>query len=86
MVVDVRELWEREICKIEPSIHIPLGQLAQVDLPFNTTQPVVTYCKAGVRSAHAAEILRQRGCSNVSHLDGGILLWQREVDQTLLAY
>ncbi len=86
VVLDVREPWERELCKIDPSIHIPLGQVAGATLPFESTQPVVVYCKAGVRSAHAADILRQRGCVNVSHLDGGILAWIREVSPALTSY
>lgn len=75
VLVDVREFWEREISQIQPSLHIPLRDIAEVSLPFSTHQPIVVYCKLGIRSLHAAEILRQRGYANVSHLEGGIAAW-----------
>ena len=75
VLLDVRELWEREISQIQPSLHIPLGDITKTPLPFSTNQSIVVYCKVGVRSLHAAQILRQLGYANVSHLEGGIMAW-----------
>lgn len=75
VLLDVRELWEREISQIQSSVHTPLGDIAEASLPFSANQPIVVYCKAGVRSLRAAEILRQRGFINVSHLEGGMMAW-----------
>ena len=80
VLLDVRELWEREISQIHPSLHIPLGDIVETHLPFSVNQSIVVYCKVGVRSLHAAKILRQLGYTNVSHLEGGIMAWSLTQD------
>lgn len=74
-LLDVRESWERALSHIEPSIHIPLGLLNEVPLNFSPADTVIIYCKSGIRSLHAAEILKQRGYPNVFNLKGGITGW-----------
>ena len=91
VLLDVREPWEMEICRIEGAVALPLSHLRQsppVDLPFElSTGSVVVYCKAGVRSMMACDILRQHyGISKVENLIGGIDLWSEEVDPGLPRY
>ncbi len=91
ILLDVREPWEMEICRIEGAVALPLSHLRQpppVDLPFDlSTGSVVVYCKAGVRSMMACDILRQHyGISKVENLIGGIDLWSEEVDPALPRY
>lgn len=38
--------------------------------------PLVLYCKAGGRSAHAADLLSQQGFSKIYNLTGGITAWE----------
>lgn len=38
--------------------------------------PLVLYCKAGGRSAHAADLLAQQGFSKIYNLTGGITAWE----------
>jgi len=78
-VLDVREPWERALGIIAPDVHVPLGQLPQVGAPgLDPATPTVVYCAAGVRSLHAARILREKfGFRDVTSLRGGINAWLR---------
>jgi len=82
LVVDVRENWEREMSKISPSVHIPLGDFTSSggpNLPSESKDSnIVIYCKAGVRSRMACEALREKGFQKLFNLTGGILNWESE--------
>ncbi len=82
LIFDVRESWERDVSKISPSIHIPLGDFSTpfLKLPkdINEKQNIVLYCKAGVRSRIAAGVLSDMGYKNLYNLEGGITKWESE--------
>jgi sulfur-carrier protein adenylyltransferase/sulfurtransferase len=84
-VLDVREDFERQICHISGSLHIPLAQLETKWTQLSQETPVVIYCKSGGRSRKACELLIQKGfhCQN---LEGGILKWIEEVQPELTRY
>lgn len=92
LLLDVREPWEMEICRIEGAVSLPLSHLRQpppVNLPpeLSSDETVVIYCKAGVRSMMACDILRQSyGIAKVENLVGGIDLWSEEVDPDMPRY
>ncbi|MFT3701377.1 MAG: thioredoxin domain-containing protein [Agriterribacter sp.] len=44
---------------------------------LDKTLPVFVYCKAGVRSAEAAKLMRQEGFTNVYELEGGMMSWEK---------
>lgn len=71
-LVDIREPFERAIAVIEPSILLPLGELARRLDEIRRDVPVVLYCHTGVRSQYALNYLRDAGFDNVRHLTGGI--------------
>ena len=75
-LLDVREPSEHALDAIEGSRLIPLGQLGARldDLPRD--RPIAAYCAAGMRSAKAAKMLRDKGFQAVS-LVGGIAAWRR---------
>jgi len=79
-VIDVREHWERAIDRID-SVHLPLGELLHgpVDvaaLGLDPKRPTCIYCKAGVRSLRALDVLRaQYGFTQARSLQGGMLAW-----------
>ena len=85
-LIDVREPWEFEYCRIEGSVLIPLGQLAARldEVPFG--RPLVIVCHHGNRSNVAAAMLKQRGFGEVHNLRGGVELWATEVDPTMKRY
>jgi len=75
--LDVREDWERALTQIEPSHHLPLGQIAQFEKLFDLKKeaPLVVYCKAGVRSRFACEELKKEGFTRLFNLSGGMDGW-----------
>jgi len=85
-VLDVREPWELEICRIADSIAIPLGSLPERsgELPLERTLVVV--CHHGARSARAVQYLRSRGIANAVNLAGGIDAWAREIEPAMRTY
>ncbi|HXA14583.1 MAG TPA: HesA/MoeB/ThiF family protein [Opitutaceae bacterium] len=79
-LIDVRETWERVRGSIEPSVHVPLGELGEnaVDAlaALDPAMPIVVYCAAGVRSLHGAKLLRERhGFPQAVSLRGGYHAW-----------
>ncbi|TAE27371.1 MAG: molybdopterin-synthase adenylyltransferase MoeB [Candidatus Kapaibacterium sp.] len=72
VVIDVREAHERLLSRIEPSVHIPLSNLAEHVQNLATTSEIVLYCASGKRSAQAASILNSQHFQNIYHLRGGI--------------
>ena len=85
VVLDVREGWEREICAIEGSLHIPLRSLPQRLADVPTGRAVAVVCHHGVRSAMAAGFLLERGIDAVN-VGGGMDRWAREIDGAMARY
>ncbi|MEE2521319.1 molybdopterin-synthase adenylyltransferase MoeB [Pseudarthrobacter sp. J75] len=81
-LVDVRETGEHDIVSIDGSVLIPQGRIlageAWAELPQD--RDIVFHCKAGTRSANVLAAARKAGYERVSHLDGGILAWVRDVE------
>lgn len=84
-LIDVRESYERDICHIGGA-HIPLGLLTVHLDQLDRDLPTVVYCRSGVRSATACQILCDAGFQWVSNLEGGILGWIDAVDDQLMRY
>jgi len=81
-ILDVREDWERDMEKISPSHHIPLGNLMEsVSQSYPTElskeQNLVIYCKAGVRSRMACQALQTIGFKNLYNLSQGMDGWSQ---------
>ena len=85
-LIDVREPHERSISSLPGEELIPLGQLASRLHELDSAQEMVLFCKTGVRSIRALEILVSAGFKRVKNLKGGINAWAREVDPTLPIY
>ncbi len=81
-LVDVRERGEYEIVRIDGSVLIPQGRIlageAWQELPQDAE--IVFHCKGGTRSAAVLSAARAAGYERVSHLEGGILAWVRDVE------
>lgn len=74
-LIDVRYDSEWSAGHIEGARHIPEDDLEDRVGELDATRPVVTVCRAGTRSAEAAEWLRGQGFEAHS-LDGGMLAWK----------
>lgn len=86
VVVDVREHWERALCALPGSLHIPMGEIPArlAELPAATDLVVV--CHHGVRSRHVAAFLEHNGFTRVYNLSGGVDAWAREIDRAMAVY
>mgnify|MGYP003291722819 CR=1 FL=1 len=85
-LIDVREQNEYEIVSIPGATLIPLDTLPDHLAELPQTEPVVLYCKSGVRSAEALALLKQSGFSTARHLGGGITAWAKTVDESMPVY
>jgi rhodanese-related sulfurtransferase len=85
-LVDVREPWELEICRIPEAIAIPLQTLPARLAEIPTDRPVVVLCHHGMRSLQAVNWLRRNGVSAAINLSGGIDAWAREVEPDMEVY
>lgn len=73
-VLDVRYPNEWDAGHIEGSQHVPVDEVGDRSAELDRSQLVVTVCRSGERSAHAAQRLSEQGFRAQS-LDGGLLAW-----------
>ena len=85
-VLDVREDAEIAICHLPGAHHVPLGALVD-HLATLATLPAPIYCLChhGIRSAHAASILRDHGIEAIN-VHGGIDAWAHRIDPAMPRY
>lgn len=81
LLLDVREPaeWDDDLGHLEGAMLIPVGELdgRLMELESYRERPVLVYCRSGVRSAEAAEILLRAGFRDVSSLTGGLAAYRR---------
>ena len=88
LLVDVREVWENEICRLPDSQLVPMSEFAEraLEIEPEPGQLVVCYCHHGIRSRHAAAYLQMHGISDVVSLLGGVALWADTVEPAMARY
>lgn len=86
LLVDVREGFERDICKIEPAQHVPLATLSDQLGRLARDRRIIFHCKSGMRSERAVRQAQEAGIADVGHLAGGILAWREAVDSEMASY
>ena len=86
VLVDVREPYEYEICRIPGSKLIPVGELPARLSELDTADEIVLQCKSGARSARALHILQEAGFRKLANLQGGITAWADQVDPAVPKY
>jgi adenylyltransferase/sulfurtransferase len=86
VILDVREPFEAQICSIEGSRLIPLGDLPRRVNELDTAEDIVVYCRSGARSAQAVQLLSSLGFARARNLKGGILAWGQEVNPEIQPY
>ena len=85
VLLDVREPYEVEICKVKGSLFIPMN-----DIPYNLNQldkekSFAVMCHSGVRSLHVTNFLNSQGFRALNVI-GGIDSWATHVDKNLKRY
>lgn len=86
VLVDVREPFEWEICRIAGSVLIPMRELPARVAEVDPAAEVVTVCHTGQRSLAAARFFREAGIPRARSLRGGVEAWARTVDRTMARY
>lgn len=86
LLVDVREPWEYELCRIPGAKLIPMGALPANLTAMLDADEVVCYCHHGMRSLDAAAWLRQQGVESARSMAGGIERWSVEIDPQVPRY
>lgn len=86
VILDVREYHEHEICNIEESLLIPLGELPDRLDELNENDEIIVHCHHGGRSMRAVHFLQEQGFKNVKNLQGGIDAWAEKYDPDMPRY
>lgn len=76
-LVDVREPDEFVEAHIKNSELVPLSGLMNSCGDWDRNQPYILICRSGNRSGTAAQMMAQKGFTNLMNLAGGMIAWQR---------
>jgi rhodanese-related sulfurtransferase len=85
-LLDVRQPWEYDVCRLENSTLIPMAQVPTNIDELDKERETVVICHHGIRSRNVACYLEQAGFSNVINLKGGVSAWAKKVDTTMATY
>ena len=86
LLLDIRELYELEICKIPGATHIRMSEIPNRLNEIEVNKDIVVYCHLGVRSLNVVEFLMNKGMSRFINIQGGIDLYARECDTEMQRY
>lgn len=86
LVLDVRELAEHQVARIQGAQLLPLSELTQRWGELDPSREYYIHCKAGVRSMKALLFLRQQGFKRLKSVKGGISAWSDEIDAAVPKY
>ena len=86
VLLDVREPFEYDICRIPGSKLIPLGNLPSRMSELDSADEILLQCKSGARSARALRLLQEAGFSKLANVEGGIAAWAEQIDPSVPKY
>ena len=88
LLLDVREPWEFQICRLEGSELVPMRNIPQAveEQVLDPRREVVVICHHGIRSRQVGIFLEHQGFRDVINLQGGVEAWAREVDSSMPQY
>ena len=85
-LLDVREPWEFDTCKIAGSTLMPMNTVpARID-DLDEDAEIVCICHHGARSMQVAAFLERHGFSKITNLTGGVHAWAVQVDSAMPTY
>jgi len=85
-LLDVREPWEFQLCSIDNSKLIPMGQISNQIDSLDVDAEYIVICHHGIRSRSVCQFLGHHGFNNVTNLTGGVESWARDVDLDMPTY
>lgn len=86
VLLDVREPWEFQTCRIPQSLLMPMREVPARLGELEGASEIVVICHHGARSLRAALFLQSRGHARVYNLAGGVDAWARSVDPAMPVY
>jgi rhodanese-related sulfurtransferase len=86
LLLDVREPWEYDTCRIDGSMLMPMATVPARQEELDPETPVVCICHHGARSMQVGAFLERVGFPNVTNLSGGIHGWAVQVDSSMPTY
>lgn len=86
LLLDVREQWEFDICRIAGSKLVPMRAVPEIIEELDQDAEIVVICHHGIRSRHIARYLESVGFTNLINLEGGVQAWAEEVDSNMATY
>jgi rhodanese-related sulfurtransferase len=86
LLIDVREQWEYDTCRIEDARLIPMRTIPANLQSLDVEEPVICYCHHGMRSLDVAMWLQKQGVESARSLSGGIEKWSAEIDPKVPRY
>ena len=86
VLLDVREPWEYQTCRIEGSTLAPMNTIPALAQELDPDTETVVICHHGARSFQVALFLERNGFSNLYNLLGGVNAWADQVEPTMPRY
>jgi adenylyltransferase/sulfurtransferase len=85
-LLDVREVVEHQLVRLDGDVLIPLGELVTRQQELDPDREIVVYCHHGNRSGRATAYLRHNGFPHARNLRGGIEEWAVKIVPSLPRY
>ena len=86
LVIDVREAWEYELCRIPGAQLLPMNDIPAKWHERPRESDIVVVCHHGMRSLQVANYLVRAGFGRVYNLNGGVAAWADQVDPAMPRY
>jgi rhodanese-related sulfurtransferase len=86
VLIDVREPWEFDICRIEGAKLVPMRSIPARFLELKRDAETVVICHHGARSYQVCMFMEQQGFDRLFNLYGGMAAWSRDVDPATPTY
>ena len=86
VLLDVRETWEFDICRIGGARLIPMRTIPARCFEIDRQAEIVVVCHHGARSYQVCMFLEQQGFGRLYNLYGGMAAWSRDVDPAMPTY
>jgi len=86
VLLDVREPWEYEICRIEGSQNVPMSQITRRIHELDKEANTIVICHHGSRSWQVGSYLESCGFNNLINLEGGVSDWAEQIDLNMPRY
>ena len=86
VLLDVRQPWEYQTCRIEGSTLVPMNTIPARTRELDPEAETVVICHHGARSYQVALFLESNGFSKLYNLQGGVNAWAEQVESGMPRY